>query len=187
MANTQRWHALLAICLWWVCGLGTSAAHANEPVADLDLKAAYIFNFIQFIDWPDSDGAPGNDVTVCVSAFSPLKRALTALDGKQATKGRTVRVRLLDLPAIRGCRVLIVHNAEVEPVLRLLRTLPPSHGILTVSDEITFVNPEIVIALASRKDVWCSASAPTPPTRPASSSAHGCCGWPGEAGENTSL
>ena len=65
--------------------------------------------------------------------------------------GRTVRVRLLDLPAIRGCRVLIVHNAEVEPVLRLLRTLPPSHGILTVSDEITFVNPEIVIALAQQE------------------------------------
>jgi len=87
-------HTFLRSCgkpLWWLallCGAWT-AAHSAEPVAEQDLKAAYIFNFIQFIDWPDSDGAPGNDVTVCVSAFSPLKRALTALDGKQATKGRT--------------------------------------------------------------------------------------------------
>ena len=64
MAYFLRLRTLLAICLWTVCGVGTSAARANEPVADLDLKAAYIFNFIQFIDWPDSDGAPGNDVTV---------------------------------------------------------------------------------------------------------------------------
>ena len=151
MAYIPRLRTLLAICWWVACGVGTSVARANEPVADLDLKAAYVFNFIQFIDWPDSDGTPGNEVTVCVSAFSPLKRSLAALDGKQATKDRTVRVRLLDLQAIRGCRVVIIHNAEVEPVLRVLRTLPASHGILTVSDDITFVNPEIVIALAQQE------------------------------------
>lgn len=151
MACTPRLHTLLVICLWMACGVGGGAARANEPVAELDLKAAYIFNFIQFIDWPESESAPDNEVTVCVSAFSPLKRSLNALDGKQASKGRTVAVRLLDLGAIRACRVLIVHNPEIDAVLRALRALPASHGVLTVSDELTFVNTEIVIAMAQRE------------------------------------
>ena len=147
MAPASRLHTLLVIWLCMACGVATRVAHATEPVAEQDLKAAYIFNFIQFIEWPDNGGTPDNDVTVCVSAFSALKRSLNALDGKQATRGRTVRVRLLDTGAIQGCRVLVLHNAEVEPVLRTLRSLPASHGVLTVADEVTFASPEIVIAL----------------------------------------
>jgi len=151
MATTSRLHTLLVIWLCMVCSAGAHVAHATETVAEQDLKAAYVFNFIQFIEWPDNEGTPGNEVTVCVSAFSPLKRSLNALDGKQAAKGRTVRVRLLDTGAIRACRVLVVQNTEIEPVLRALRTLPASHGVLTVSDEVTVASPEIVIALTQQE------------------------------------
>lgn len=150
MACTTRLHTLLVIWLWMACGVGAGEARANEPVAELDLKSAYIFNFIQFIDWPEREGAPGNEVIVCVSAFSPLKRSLNALDSKRTSKGRTVAIRLLDLSAIRACHVLIVHNPEIDSVLRALRALPASHGVLTVSDELTFVNSDIVIELAQR-------------------------------------
>ena len=73
--------------LWFgLCLLGglVGLAHATNPVEEPDLKAAYIFNFIQFIEWPDNDSAMGSELTVCVSPFSPLKRPLTALEGKQA-------------------------------------------------------------------------------------------------------
>ena len=52
--------------------------------------------------------------------------------------------------SLRQCRVVVLSNADVEPALRALRALPATHGVLTVSDELTFVNPEIVIALAQR-------------------------------------
>jgi hypothetical protein len=126
-------------------------AHAAPAVEELDLKAAYIYNFIQFVEWPDGDAATGHDMTVCVSPFSPLKRALTALEGRQTSKGRTVHVKLLELPDLRPCRVVVLFNADVEPVALLLRSLPPGHGVLTVSDELTFVNPEVVIALSQQE------------------------------------
>ena len=59
-------------------------------------------------------------------------------------------MKLLEPASLRQCRVLVLSNADVEPVLRALRALPAAHGVLTVSDELTFVNPEIVIALAQR-------------------------------------
>ena len=149
MAHPLRSCTLLLMWLWVSCATGV--AHANEPVGEPDLKAAYIFNFIQFIEWPHSDAATVNDVTVCVSPFSPPKRPVAALEGKKTAKGRTVRVKLLEITGLRDCRVLILHNADVEPALRMLRSMPPAHGILTISDEITFVNPEIVIALTQQE------------------------------------
>ncbi|MBT9510771.1 MAG: YfiR family protein [Acidovorax sp.] len=151
MHSTLRLHNRLVIWLWMLCAAGWGVAHANEPVGELELKAAYIFNFIQFIEWPDSDAATASDMTLCVSPFSPLKRPLAALEGKQAAKGRAVRVKLLEPASLRHCRVLILHNADVEPALRALRALPAAHGILTISDELTFTNPEIVIALTEQQ------------------------------------
>lgn len=136
--------------LWaGLCMLGGMAGlvHASLPVDEPGLKAAYIFNFVQFIDWPDGDAGAGSDLTLCVSPFSALKRPLTALEGKPASKGRTVRIKLLEVAGIRSCRVLILQNSDVEQALQVLRTMPPAHGILTISDELTFVSPDIVIAL----------------------------------------
>lgn len=149
MHKAIRLREMLWVALCLVGGLG-SVARAASPVEETDLKAAYVFNFIQFIEWPDNDGAKGSELTVCVSPFSPLKRPLSALDGKPTAKGRTLRIRLLEMASIRDCRVLILQNADVEQALRTLRTLSPGHGVLTVSDELTFVNPEIVIALSQQ-------------------------------------
>lgn len=146
-----RLYTKLVAWLWVaLCAVGGGASHANEPVGELELKAAYIFNFIQFIEWPDSEADSPQEMGLCVSPFSPLKRPLSALEGKPAGKGRTLRVKLLEPASLRQCRVLVLSNADVEPVLRALRALPAAHGVLTVSDELTFVNPEIVIALAQR-------------------------------------
>lgn len=149
MHNAIHLGKILWFGLCLLGGLG-GQAHAISPVEEPDLKAAYIFNFIQFIEWPDNESAMGSELTVCVSPFSPLKRPLTALEGK-AAKGRSVRIRLLEMASVRECRVLILQNADAEQALRALRTLSQGHGVLTVSDELTFVNPEIVIALTQQE------------------------------------
>ncbi|MFY3382938.1 YfiR family protein [Paracidovorax sp. MALMAid1276] len=129
-----------------LCAMGT-AARASDAVGELDLKAAYIFNFIQFIEWPMPTAAPAGAWTICVSPFSPLKRALTALEGKPARNQQPIRVKLLETGALRECRIAVLHNSDVEPVLAALRSLPPDHGVLTVADELTFAGPEIMITL----------------------------------------
>lgn len=136
----------LLIVTWALCWSG--GARADAAVDELDLKAAYVFNFIQFIDWPDNDAVASRDWSICFSAFSPLKRSLSALEGKPARKGQPVRVRLLDIGALNKCRVVVFSNADVDSVLRALQALPSGHGILTIADEVTFANPEILVTLS---------------------------------------
>ena len=142
--QTLLWAAACLLCL--AAGL----AQAAPAVEEQDLKAAYIYNFIQFIEWPDADSAVDGDWPVCVSPFSPLKRPLTALEGKPARKGQPIRVRLADPTDLRSCRVLVLHVSDIEPMLRALRLLPPTHGILTVADGLSTGNPDIMITFSEQ-------------------------------------
>jgi hypothetical protein len=127
-------------------------AHASDAVEELDLKAAYIFNFIQFVEWQEADQGVDGGWPLCVSPFSPLKRPLTALEGRPARRGQPIRVRLLDVPLLHQCRVLILHSSDIEPVLRALRALPSAHGILVVADEGSPSAPEVMITLGQQQN-----------------------------------
>lgn len=138
--------------LWWVgvCVLATAAggwAQAADLADESNLKAAYVFNFIQFIDWPDAESSDEGDWVVCVSPFSPLKRALTALEGRAARKGRPIRIKLAQPGNVRDCAVLVLHGSDSDAVLRAVRALPPPHGILTVADEAVQSGQDAVITL----------------------------------------
>ena len=139
----------MAATLAWLCVMAGLPAHAQ--VGEPELKAAYVFNFIQFIDWPARDMPAGEDITVCVSSFSPLRRALQALDGKPVPGGRQVRVRLLEAGDLKACRVLVMDRADPEPIGRAFRTLPESHGVLSITEDAAPGAQEAVIVL-SRQD-----------------------------------
>lgn len=83
---------------------------------------------------------------LCI-ALQPVE-ALTALENKQTTRGQTIKIRHLEVATLRECEALIVHNPDAEHVLRALRAAPQGHGVLTIADDMTFVDPDIVIALA---------------------------------------
>lgn len=141
----------LSLVLWAGLCLASAGgrAHASEPVDESDLKAAYVFNFIQFIEWPETDQAEQTDWTVCILPFSPLRRALTALQGRPARKGRPISVRLVESGTLDDCQVLMLHASTPETLLRALRALPPQHGVLTVADGpmLPPANADVMIAL----------------------------------------
>lgn len=64
----------------------------NSPRQDARIKAAYIYNFIKFVSWPDqAEGGAPVTVTVCAYGKNPLDHALDEIDGKEIAHG-VVRV-----------------------------------------------------------------------------------------------
>jgi hypothetical protein len=112
-----------------------SWARAAEPPHEYRLKAAFIYHFLQFTDWPDDvfagDGSP---IVVGVVGEDAFEGALDqALRGK-TVKSRPVVLKHFATPAeVRGCHLLFVSPAprpQVGNVLRRVRGAP----VLTVSD-----------------------------------------------------
>jgi len=121
-------------------------AHA-AAFSEYELKAAFVYNFASFTDWP-SKAAPG--MSVCVIEQDPFGRALDALEGK-AVKGQSLSVRRLSTIAeARTCRVLFISASEVNNLPRLLaavKDLP----VLTVSDMDDAAHQGVIIGLAIEK------------------------------------
>lgn len=130
-------HALL------LAALLAAPAHA-EPVQENDLKAAFIFNFAVFTEWPLEALAGGAPISLCASAGNAMLPALNLLHDK-LVNGHRITVRPSASP-VRGCHVLVLDRGDRERWSQLKRDLAGAH-VLTVSDDRSIGADGAVIAL----------------------------------------
>lgn len=130
-----------------LCALASIATAAAQDALDhWRLKAAFIFRFPQFVEWPASavDGRP--TVELCALTPGPLPRVLEELASGEAIGGRALAVRVVRARrAVDGCHVLFVSGPEAErrAVLKLVATSP----VLTVGDTAGFLDEGGIIRL----------------------------------------
>ena len=130
-------------------GLSPSGAEVSPP--EYQVKAAYLFNFAKFVEWPASAfpgaGAPR---VIGIIGKGPFGEAFEALAGRSA-KGRKVQVRHVSrVDELAGCQILFIANSEKPRLREILGALPA--GVLTVSDIKRFCNAGGMIGLVSRGD-----------------------------------
>lgn len=135
----------------WVTALLGGAPLNNDAWAsgfdEYAIKAAYLYNFAKFVEWPPG-AFPTSDspLVICIAGENPFGTALAALQGK-SVESRPVKV--LDLPTVTGldqCNVVFFGRAEqgrFKTVLAKLARLP----ILTVSDISDFAQAGGMIGL----------------------------------------
>jgi hypothetical protein len=123
-----------------VSGLPQSAATQSAP-EEYQVKAAFLFHFAQFVDWPASVMNSGDpSLILCIFDDEPRRQELqSTIDGK--TIGvRVFHVRLITQPQeIQGCNILFLSRDEVRrqaSILKSLRGMP----ILTVGETANFLS-----------------------------------------------
>jgi len=129
-----------------ICGgLLSPTAQAQEQEASI--KAAFIFNFIKFTDWPLARLESSPVLQVCVlSVREPLRTALDALNGKTALK-REIRLRTLEsIDAVNPCHVLVLGEVPVQRTAPLQR-LAQAQSILTIGETVGFIDEGGMIGL----------------------------------------
>lgn len=121
---------------------GMAAAQAPEYA----LKAAFLFNFVKFVEWPPAafagDRAP---MTICVYGDDPFGRTLDALVAGERAGERSLQVRRPDsFAGLEGCHVLFVSRSKKD---RLEEVLAQVQGepVLTVGDTDGFLRAGGVI------------------------------------------
>jgi len=112
--------------------LATVDVHADDVQRREDqFKAAYLFNFVKFVEWPSS--APADTLTVCFLGGAGVHEALTAsIDGKPAGARKLIARQLDQTTTAASCEVLYADAASVD--LSIAAGLP----VLTVSDAPQF-------------------------------------------------
>lgn len=117
---------LLLAAAAWLLGCG-SVALCGQTASEYDLKAAYLYNFVQFVKWP-----AGGSGVVGVLGDDPFGGKLeAALQGKLSVK----RSRKVD--DLRNCKVVFIANSERGSVAGILASLAGT-SVLTVGESDGF-------------------------------------------------
>ncbi|QNA90008.1 YfiR family protein [Massilia sp. Dwa41.01b] len=98
---------------------------AWAQVRDVDLKAAYIYNFVQFTTWPEL-GRAREPFFVCASPDSALWASLQAFNGKPVNNRAWSTVDAGSRLKAGSCDVLVLARAADRPA--------PAQGTLVVRD-----------------------------------------------------
>lgn len=120
---------------------------AAQPVPEYELKAAFVYNFVQFTEWPaDSSWYSSPTLNLCVAASSPLSSALYALNDRMV-KGKRLAVSFVgSFDALPSCHVLFLDAADKPRLARIKQSLAGA-AVLTVSDDSDIIRDGVVIGL----------------------------------------
>jgi hypothetical protein len=133
--------ALLAAAALAFSVLPPRSASAQSPTfREYDVKAVFLYNFAQFVEWPS---------TALVDTNAPLVIGVLGLDPfggvlERTVRGETVRDhplivrRFKRLEDVTPCHVLFVSGSEKQRFTEILRALS-GKGILTVGDADPFI------------------------------------------------
>jgi hypothetical protein len=108
------------------------AAQQNLRLAEQDIKAGLLYNFLRYTQWPVSAGS-NQSMVVCVFGGDPFAGRLEPM------AGRTVNARTIVLRAVRADReldacALVFINANSRSEWPRLRAYLARRSVLTVSD-----------------------------------------------------
>jgi hypothetical protein len=129
-----RWLiASLATALLLPGGFPASAQIARPT--DYQVKAAYLYNFGRFIQWPTtSDASKSGSFQVCIFGRDPFGSTLDHVLAGESISGKPVIARRLsNIQESSGCRILFLSADEESEMNQVLQGLD-NEAVLTVSD-----------------------------------------------------
>jgi hypothetical protein len=121
--------ALIVAAAW------LSVAMAAPPAGEYQVKAAYLFNFGQFVEWPSQSwDSPTEPFVIGVVGDDPFGKVLDDIVAGESHGGHPFAVRRFRKPKdISNCNILFIGRGEASQLEETLEMLK-GRSVLTVTD-----------------------------------------------------
>jgi hypothetical protein len=136
--------ALIPALLLLALALGRPAGGDTPDASEYEVKAAFLYNFAKFVEWPQEALTPGR-FTIGIIGEDPFGGLL-----QQLLNGRLVADRQVDVKRVRTLeeaarvQILFIGGSEEGSLGRILNTVRRRH-VLTVGDREEFAARGCVI------------------------------------------
>ena len=149
MSARRHWLTCCATLILFVCVTVT----AQRPgTSEESVKAAFLYNFTKFVDWPDTAFAqPSAPFVVCAFADAGFRKALESILANEQVRGRPVSIAAAGLEDIRSCHLAYLGPADPERQARLLEAAKQA-PVLTVGEGRRFLDQGGLIAFMLEND-----------------------------------
>ena len=127
----RRLRGMLAVIFMTQLIFGPIVAHADDFSKEDAVKAAFIFHFAHFVEWPADQP---ETITIGVLGEDPFNGALEIINGK-TVNGQAIQIKqlLLTDEFIDDVQVLVVGGIDGDAVVNVLASAA-NQPILTIAD-----------------------------------------------------
>lgn len=141
----------------WLLAFALAAAPVSQAaVVDVayQIKASYIFNFLQFVHFPETSLQSDGALNVCILGEDRFGSALSAIEGATIPKGH---VKVLSLgrystaSELERCKVLYLIDSERQGVDEIMGKIN-SQQVLTIGEFSPFIRHGGLIELFEHND-----------------------------------
>ncbi len=135
----------ILLCASW------SASETGSPDEN-KLKAAFVYHFAKFIDWPESTFATEQSpLIITVFGADNLARALDPLNSR-AVRNHPIQIRsTADITKLQPCHILYIGTTERKTVARIIALLQDT-PVVTLSDMENFARSGGMIQFVNVRD-----------------------------------
>ena len=133
-ARRRWWSATLCVAV-----VSAAATGAAQRPAEYQVKAAYLYGFGRFVEWPSTAAVAGDgSFVLCVLGEDPFGRLLDQAADGGVLKNQPVTVRRIERPEDgTACDTVFVSASEQPRLPRILSVLG-RRPVLTVGDSSEF-------------------------------------------------
>jgi YfiR/HmsC-like len=127
---------LFRAAVWFLVALASAqAAAAARSVQEYEVKAAFLYNFTKFIEWPaDAFARPESPLVIGIVGQDPFGSMLDHLVQGKSIQGRPLVVRRISWgPEMRNCHLLFVSASEKDRLGQMEEILKGA-PVVTVSE-----------------------------------------------------
>ena len=134
-----------------ILGYGTVPQKTATP--EYQVKAVFLYNIAQFIEWPnDSSANEKSPLIIGILGRDPFGSYLDDTVKGEEINGRPLTIeRYANIAAIKQCHILFIH-ASFAPKLPTIRKSLKGKGILTVSDASNFAKQGGMVRFFEQKN-----------------------------------
>ncbi len=144
----------IVVIVFCALSAGAPKAYAQTSFSrEYQIKAAFIYNFTKFVEWPADRFADENTpLILCVIGKDPFGAILENSFVGKTIKGRAIIInRNIGIDNLEICHVLFVSSSEQERVPQIVAALSGA-SVLTIADMNRFANQGGSINLVRRRN-----------------------------------
>ena len=129
----------LALGVWLLsCGALPGQTHSAEA-QEYQVKAAFLYNFAKFVDWPGEPARAGAPLVIAVFGKDPFGPTLENVVWGKTVNGRPLLIRRTSrVEELFPCHILFISSSEKRRLGEILQALGRA-SVLTVSDMEEFL------------------------------------------------
>lgn len=135
-ARSKCWRTVALVFVIATCAVSRNAQ--AQVLNEYEAKAAFLFNFVKFVEWPSQAFADGSSPLIIGvvgdDRYSGVIEQM--ITGKTANGRRLVVKRFPNFKALTYCHIVFVRSSEIDRIRQTLAAAGP--GALTVGETESF-------------------------------------------------